>query len=97
MRQQPRWPEIETAEHPPWVDKALNDLLPALAFLVPLTIVRWLDIGWLTATFVLTVAAYVLFFGFLPWMVRLGREFMAGYRGTTARLPQPGPPRSACR
>ena len=80
-RVRPRLPVLETEEHPPWVVRAVNDCLPAVLLLTVTGALRLLDSEWAWRVFAVSFGAFVLFFGVLPWLVDIGRNFAAGYRG----------------
>ena len=77
----PRWPVLETAAHPPWVDRAVNESVPTLSLLAVLGVLRLLDHDWAWLAFGAAFAAFTLVFHLLPWAVRVARSFVAGYRG----------------
>ena len=71
---------IETAAHPPWVDRALSESLPALALLAVFGLLRLLNRHWAWLAFGAACAAFAMVFYFLPWIVSIARNFVAGYR-----------------
>lgn len=78
----PRRPVIEAAEHPPWVGRALSDSLPMLLLVAVLGALRLLNADWAWVVFGVGCAAFTIVFYVLPWTVRIGRSFAAGYRNT---------------
>jgi hypothetical protein len=79
VRARPRWPVIETAGHPLWVDRAVSESLPLLALLAVVGVLRLLDHDWLWLAFGVAYAAFAIVFYLLPWTVNIARNFVAGY------------------
>jgi hypothetical protein len=97
VRNRLRLPAIDVGpEHPPWVGRALTDLLPWLALATAAAVLHLIDREWAWLAFALACGAYLLVFAVLPWLVDVARSFVAGYRGDQERTERgaAGPGRS---
>ena len=59
----------------------MTDCLPLLAMLTVAAVLRLLNMNWAWLAFTLVYVAYLLFFDVLPWLVKIARNFTAGYQG----------------
>lgn len=76
-----RWPNLDKAERPAWVNRAINEALPLLAILAVAGVLYIINVHWLSLAAALLAVAYVLVFSLFPWLVSIAVNFSEGYLG----------------